>query len=405
MKTRHLFLTLLFLFFAIIFNTCKKDENIKSCLPDFEPDPPGNWYFGDFHVHATGASNDTGGDSYPTSIQKTAIQRGLHFLVLTDHSNSTGSDAYTTQEDPNLFNQAPEFTYWDSTALLSTPNFLFIDGNEISPVNDNNMIATGHIGCIPKNLQTFDKSKPIIDRPKSTVTGGNALQQATDMGCYTIINHPYSIAKWIAYDWTSLNYNALEVWNGTIGYDEWDKHGHDAWVCDLLSGKKITAIGGSDTHRVFTTPPGSGLDPAIGYPTTAVFAEELSWNSLINGLEQGKTSIFEGNSRLFIDGYNITGCIQEDKNMTWIRLRGQLDANCDTATLVLTNATACADTRPSYNTYPSLTQDTLFIENIIAGKQFDYKIAVVAPKGVYTAQLIGKNTFHYAALSRAIVVL
>jgi len=87
----------------------------------FERPPAGEWLLGDLHVHATGASNDTGGDSHPAAIAQRAKEMGLDFVVLTDHSNSTGSDPSTTDEDPILFNQGPEFVFWDEAAALSVP--------------------------------------------------------------------------------------------------------------------------------------------------------------------------------------------------------------------------------------------------------------------------------------------
>lgn len=118
----------------LVLTACKKepsDSNSSRCVGQFEADLPGEWLLGDFHVHATGASNDTGGDSWPADIKRVAKERGLDFLVLTDHSNSTGSDASTTEEDPALFNQGPEFPYWDLCDSLSEAGtFLMIDGNE-----------------------------------------------------------------------------------------------------------------------------------------------------------------------------------------------------------------------------------------------------------------------------------
>jgi hypothetical protein len=386
---------------------CKDDNNPDAnCdVLTLEADPVGQWYLGDFHVHASGASNDTGGDSSPEAIQERAIAMGLDFLVLTDHSNSTGSDASTTDEDPLLFNQGPEFPYWDLAAQLTLPGqFLMIDGNEISPVAETNSQPTGHIGCIPEDLNTFDRTGAFTDRPKGTVTGGNALQQAKDRGCFTIINHPYAITPWIVYDWSSYNYDAIEIWNGTIGYDPWDIRGRDIWRCDLLNGKNTIAVGGSDNHRVFTDPPGSGLDPALGYPTTAVFASQLTWPSIMEGVKAGKTAIFEGDSRLFIDGYNDKGCREEGNNTRIIRLRGTVDSHLDSTQIVLTRATGCNDPRPDHLIIPQVLEDTLLHQTVYGGANFDLRVNITGLPGVYSAVLLPNEQAHYAALTRAIVI-
>ncbi|MBK6610707.1 MAG: PHP domain-containing protein [Sphingobacteriales bacterium] len=402
-----------FLFFigllgVLGFLGCKKDiDNPKICSPDFEADPPGQWYLGDLHVHSTGASNDTGGDSTPEAIKNMALQRGLHFVVLTDHSNSTGSDPNTLEEDPALFNQGPECTWWQLCAQLSEEgNFLMINGNELSPVNSNVAIPSGHIGCLPADLNLFNPNIVFTDRPKSSVTGGNALQQANSAGCFSIINHPYSPTPWICYDWTDYNYQAIEIWNGTAGFDPYDNWGRMAWLCDLLNGRKITAIGASDNHRVFKDPPGDLTNPPLGYPTTAVFAANFSWPAIMQGLKNGETAIFEGKSRLFLDTYDINKCrAQTPAGIRILRLRGQADTLLNTAQLVLTRATVCTDTRPNHLSSPIITADTLLQQTINNTQPFDLSVNIEGNAGVYTATLLGKtDKKHYGAFSKAVII-
>lgn len=398
----------LYLFFILIclsITACKDKDTPSNCGDDYEPDPPGQWFKGDFHVHATGASNDTGNvPSYPTDIKQTAKQLGLDFLVLTDHSNSTGSDPSTTAEDPALFNQGPEFPYWQECANLTDPDFLMIDGNEISPRHPDNNVPTGHVGCIPMNLQTFDTTVAFVDRPMGTVSGASTVQQARDAGCFVIINHPYAFTQHISYDWTSYDYDALEIWNGTVGYDFQDQDGRSAWLCDLLGGKQTVAVGGSDCHRSYINPPGSGVDPALGYPTTAVFAERLEWSSIMQGLKAGQTAIFGGESRLFIDGYDEGFCRAESNTTRYLRLRGFLDGNIGPATLTLTRAVSCADSRPDHTVGPEIEHEILYQEAEVPNMAFDVRVPIGGEKGVYSAILAGTVTSHYNALSRAIVI-
>jgi len=389
-----------FFLLLLTFTSCK--EEIGPTTFQFEADPPGQWYKGDFHVHATGASNDTGGDSWPEAIKAKALEHNLDFVVLTDHSNSTGSDVNTRDEKPTLFNMGSEFPYWEKARELSeTDKFLMICGNEISPVaEDGTNKATGHIGCIPRSLENFDTLTPFIDRPKGAVTGGNALEQAIDRGCFTIINHPYSLAKWIEYDWTNMEYDAIEIWNGTIGYDQMDQYAHRAWICDLLAGKNTVAIGASDCHRVHTVVPGKGLDPALGYPATAIFAQSLTWNSIMENLQKGNTYIFEGNSQLLIDTYNKNGK-RSSVDFEIIRLRGKADKHLENPVLKLIHSTECDDPRPKNNP-PKLTETILFEQQITAGESFDIRIDTTAVNGVYSAVLL--DGLHYGALSKAAVV-
>jgi hypothetical protein len=368
-------------------------------------DPPGEWLAGDVHVHATGASNDTGGDSLPEDIKAKAIERGLYFVVLTDHSNSTGSDTTTRDEDPALFNMGPEFPYWDRAAELSEPGvFLMIDGNEISPVAEGEVPnePRGHIGCVPADLDTFDQSGAITDRPRGEVSGGDGLLQAIERGCYPVLNHPYA-TPWTSYDWTAYGYEAMEVWNGTLGLDELDLRGHDAWRCDLLAGEEITPIGASDNHRVNQEVPGELFDPALGYPVTAVFAADRTWPAIIEGLRSGEVAIYEGESRLLLHGYADDGSRDESRATTLLRLRGQLDDSVPNAVLTLTRATSCEDTRPSHTMPPILTEEILLRRQITAGERFDWGVQVAGESGVYTA-IMRTTSMHYGAISRAVVI-
>lgn len=261
----------------------------------------GTWYAADFHVHAAGASNDAGEESTPEAIKRTAQQRGLDVVVLTDHSNSTGSDPSTREEDPDLFNMGPEFPYWERARELSDEDFLMVDGNELSPVDENSNEPTGHTGCYPRTLEEFDPDIAFRDRPRGEVEGGEALAQAREAGCFTTINHPYSVAQWIAYDWTSDDYDALEVWNGGGGFDFNDLESIKAWACDHGSGRDVLAIGGSDNHRVEIEPPGDLTNPPLGQPVTWVYAERLRWSAIVEALDARRVSISDTGSPLAID--------------------------------------------------------------------------------------------------------
>ena len=376
----------------------------------FEVDPEGFWLKGDLHVHATGASNDTGGDSFPADINAKAQERGLFFVVLTDHSNSTGSDASTRDEDPELFNLGPEFMYWEEAATQTEADvFLLVSGNEISPRHPEEAVAPcGHIGCIPRSLDDFDTDSPFTDRPMGSVTGGEALEQAQARNCFAIVNHPYAFAGWIAYDWSRFDYDGMEVWNGGGGgFDVFDQMSYDAWRCDLLSGRWVVPIGASDNHRVHTEPPGLLLHPALGWPHTAVFAVDKTWPGIIAGLESGHVYLAEGDSRIQIDGYDDKKRRDEGPGTRYLRVRGHLDSRAeDGGTLRIVHATACSDPRPDPTEVPSIEETVLYEETVAAG-DFEVVVTIVGDPGVYTTTVLTNpptivEGSRYAALSRAI---
>lgn len=241
----------------------------------------GFWVRGDIHVHSTGASNDTDNKSYPEDIKKVALERGLGFIMLNDHSNATGTGD----------NQGPEFPYWEKSQELTEPGrFVMVDGNEVSPWK-NSKAPTGHVGCMPINFFTFDTTKPFIDKPVGSVTGGQAVEQVNKINGWPIVEHPYHITPWIEYDWTSMNYKAIEIWNSW--FDKFDNKSISAWLCDVVQGKRTVAVGGSDCHRVYSSPYSEILNPALGFPRNAVYTNSLTWPGIVNGFINGKVIVHD----------------------------------------------------------------------------------------------------------------
>ncbi len=263
------------------------------------PTPPvGRWVDGDLHVHATGGSNDADDRSYPHDIAAVARQRGLGFVILTDHSNATGSMGFgdDVENHPNL---GPEFPYRAEAARLTEPGeFVMLVGNEISPIAALGAPGPprGHVGCLPRPGDPFaavPDSFAFIDRPPGAITGGAGVTACKALGGFAVINHPYSFATWVAYDWTSLEYDALEVWNGGLQFDAWDLKGVQAWWCDRALGRTVAPVGASDCHRVSLEPPGTLTDPSLGVARTRVFVSELTADGVAAGLAAGRTIVHD----------------------------------------------------------------------------------------------------------------
>jgi hypothetical protein len=282
---------------------------VVSCSgPKWEAGPDGDWFAGDFHVHSAVGSNDTRRadgttESWPENIAAVAKERGMSFVVVTDHSNSAGSITDSTVEDFNLFNQGPEFPLWQTAAALSDDGFLFINGSEVSPVSwlaedtcpncperGEAPAAVGHVGCVPLDLETFDTGGAFIDRPPGQVTGGETVEQCKERNGFAIVNHPYpEVAPWLLYDWTSMDYDALEVWNGSHGFNMYDVDALEAYLCDRLQGRSVVAVGGSDNHRTLVPYEGAvNFDPPVGLPMTSVFAPSLEWSAIMRAATEGR---------------------------------------------------------------------------------------------------------------------
>ncbi len=366
-----------------------------------ERDLPGRWFVGDFHVHASGASNDTGGESSPEALKAKALELGLDFLVLTDHSNSTGSDASTTDEDPALFNLGPEFPFWEKAAELSDAEFLVIDGNEMSPTDDGlGYRSRGHIGCYPRDLQTFDPNVAFIDRPRGVISGADTIEQAREAGCFVTVNHPMGPTSWVAFDWTSRDYDALEVYNGGAGWDFYDDQTLKTYMCDLALGKDVKLLAGSDNHRVGIEYPGSVTNPPLGFPQVRVWAESLSWPKIVAALDAGHVSVSDNNVAFEFDVYSGDGTWlgfggdSIDANAAaWLRVRGSSQgANGKPRVLRIVEipAGSCVDTR-SADIAPAPEPQVIVInqELLNADKDFDFAFPVTLKAGsAYLATLL-----------------
>jgi hypothetical protein len=349
------------------------------------PHPVGRWAAGDLHVHSTGASNDTRGQSFPADIARVARSRGLSWVVLTDHSNSTGSDVNTRSEDPARFNRGPEFPYADVCAQLSVPGvFVMVDGNEVSPVwsldNDAGVAEPrGHLGCIPPaDLAGFRARTSMVaftDRPPGAVRGGDNIAAIHSLGAWAVLNHPHSVAPHIAYDWSSFEYDAVEVWNGTAGYDPGDEAARLSWLCDLASGRNVVLVGGSDCHETAVAYPGGATNPALGFPTTSVYTSEVSWNAIAGALRAGHVTVHSAGSFVALwmardampaamPGDRVT--VRTSETLTF-EMEGTA-AVAMTVSLWRTAAGTCRDTRRAgTSVVPAITPERVFETNVSPG--------------------------------------
>ncbi len=76
------------------------------------------------------------------------------------------------------------------------------------------------------------------------------------------------------------SFDSIEVWNGA--WDPADEHSLRWWDELLRTGRRITAIGSSDSHR-----PSNPL----AVPTTHVLAESLTERKLLDGIKSGSVFV------------------------------------------------------------------------------------------------------------------
>ena len=296
-------------------------------IPDFEMSE--TWFAGDLHVHTSIGSNDTDGLGSVSLLAETMDARGLDFVFVTDHSNSAGSMHCEDVEDcPNL---GPEFPARDEIEALGLTGSRIWVGSEISPSAQTE--PNGHVGCLPMGTDDFDAwEEAFIDRPVGAVTGAQALEQCQSIGGFAIVNHPDAPATWIRWDETADTYDGLEIYNGGGRFAYWDATTIETrWFADLRAGRKVVGVGGSDVHRFGVEPPGDFTNPALGYPTTWVAADDLE--DVPAALAAGRVIVGEPGSwvnlRAWRAGAETVGVgetLSGGRGVTWLRIEANVGA-------------------------------------------------------------------------------
>ncbi|WP_242920240.1 CehA/McbA family metallohydrolase [Caulobacter sp. CCUG 60055] len=240
--------------------------------PPLRPGP--GWYRGDLHMH-TGHSDGTclsqSGVRVPCPVYRTveaAAAAGLDFIAVTDHNTTSQADA--------LRELQPAFD-----------RLLLIPGREITTFQ-------GHANLFgPTGFVDFRLGDPAVPDADAL------LRAAAASGGVLSINHPATPSgeACMGCGWTAaaVDYRlvqAVEVVNGgtlaQTGAADGPFSGLPFWEARLNEGVRLTAVGGSDNHD-----PGAPRDrpSAVGRPTTAIWARDLSVPALLDGLRAGRAFV------------------------------------------------------------------------------------------------------------------
>lgn len=240
-----------------------RGEHADAALPLVAPvlRNTAGWYKGDLHMHTANSDGTcrslSGRSSVPCPVfftAQAAARKGLDFIAITDHNTSSTYDAERELQpwfDTVLFLHGREITtFFGHANVFGTERFIdYRIGFHGRSVND--VIADAHrAGAL------FSINHP------ADPSGENC------MGC-----------GWTAPHTDFRNVDAIEVINGTQA--EGPLSGIPFWQAQLNQGHRITAIGGSDTHRP------DQPSPQQGTPTTVVYARQLSEAAILDGLHAG----------------------------------------------------------------------------------------------------------------------
>lgn len=223
------------------------------------------WYRGDLHMHTAhsdGSCLSQSGQKVPCPLFRTvesAITRGLDFIAITDHNTES------------QYNDERELQPWFDKILL-------MPGREITTYQGHaNLLGT------TRNID-FRIGMPEVPSLNAI------LHQIQSLGAAISINHPSVQSGEICMGcgWlpeSPVDYRliqAVEVVNGPDADGE--RSGVAFWERLLNKGFRLTAIGGSDNHDADIPVPGPR---SIGYPTTVIYARELSTPAILDGIKAG----------------------------------------------------------------------------------------------------------------------
>jgi hypothetical protein len=224
------------------------------------------WYRGDLHMHTAhsdGSCQSQSGRKVPCPLFLTvqaAAARSLDFIAITDHNTDSHYD--------DLRELQPFFDH-----------LLLIPGREMTTFH-------GH-------FNVFGVTQFMDWRISEGGLDLNAiLRDARAKGGIASVNHAEAPegeqcmgCRWMpAADVDMSLFSAVEV----INYGEIMFSSAKYWDSQLRAGHRLAAVGGSDNHNA-TIPPGDV--GAIGWPTTAIEADELSVPAMLNGIRAGRTFI------------------------------------------------------------------------------------------------------------------
>lgn len=206
------------------------------------------WYRGDLHSHTLASD----GDSWLPDLLHAAVEAGLDFLGVTDHNGAI-------PPDPGVL---PAGVEWP----------VLVPGVEVTTY-------AGHWNAWGGSGSWYDFREP------TEVGMERAMAAAHEAGATVSINHPKPFGP----EWrfpAADRSHAIEIWNGPwLRLNSIALH---VWDTALRAGKRVTAIGGSDTHHLRANDANLLNVARLGMPTTWVRVEgELSPETILAAVRRG----------------------------------------------------------------------------------------------------------------------
>lgn len=198
------------------------------------------WFKGDTHLHTVNSD----GVLTKGQLVERCKNAGLDFIMITDHN----------------YNSVKK-SYYDEGLLI-------IQGQEITGEN-------GHVNIWGAKVPA-EPPYDLSDRAAYE----KIIKACKDAGATVSLNHPFCSKCGFRFDIDDVYCDCVELWN-TVQHTD-NMINRDWWVAQLLSGRHVSAIGGSDYHRNY-----AGLD-ILAHPTTFVYAEECTADAILEAMREGR---------------------------------------------------------------------------------------------------------------------
>lgn len=332
---------------------------------------PNHWYSGDLHVHTKHSEGDASSGSVrdyyerlvnrqPDDAGRTFASRSsgslrgrLHWLVFSEHTNNEKEECgrhFSTWCDRNEpLEQATGRDVVRQYTEESNGSALLVTGAEVSNLEG------GHFGFLPRNpfpnhpiyAPNYDKDATAYDFDAGfgpgvfrerwvdpATTNQEEIALGHRMNALMIVNHPDIFpADRLKFDWSTLDFDGLEVWNGGNRHDRGDDDAYNggldldrvakgdklrteiperpishSYIGMLKHGRwPFTLVGGSDVHRYREVICGGiacdPLNQEFASPTTTVWADSFAWTNgqtgIVDGIAAGRVVVHDASN--FID--------------------------------------------------------------------------------------------------------
>lgn len=201
------------------------------------------WFKGDTHLHTTNSD----GHLHQYELIDRCKGLGLDWIMITDHNYNTVKETYSSDG----------LTVIQGQELTDEPGHVNVWGKKV-PFEP------------PHTLNTAEDYKKYIDACKKS-------------GAVVSLNHPFCSNCPFRLEPEDYGFDCVEVWN-TIQHSDNIKN-MQWWHNQLLKGKHIAAVGGSDFHKSYA------FIDFLAMPTTITYAKSNSAEDILEALCEGRSVI------------------------------------------------------------------------------------------------------------------